>query len=105
MRASAYSYCKVPVSGVALLCSLLSCVYRVLRFLSIPCEVAVLFKCTAYFAPAGVLSTGGSGESSGGDAGARALSLALLATIQAAVDAADAEAAAPLPAAVSAPGV
>ena len=67
-----------------------------------PCNVLVIPKCTAYIAPAGVLSTAGSGESSGGDAGARALSLALLATIQAAVDAADAEAAEPLPAAVSA---
>lgn len=55
-------------------------------------------------APAGLLSAGGGGETGGGDAGARALSLALLATIQAAVDAADAEAAEPLPAAVSAHG-
>ena len=59
-----------------------------------------------FLAPAGVLesaqSAAGSGESSGGDAGERALSLALLATIQAAADAADAEAAEPLQTAVGA---
>ena len=57
-----------------------------------------------FVALTGTLSAAGSGESSGGDAGGRALSLALLATIQAAADSADAEAAEPLPAAVNAIG-
>lgn len=45
--------------------------------------------------------TATSSDTSSGDAGGRALSLALIATIQAAADAADAEAAEPLPAEVS----
>ena len=57
--------------------------------------------CSVAGALSPVKGTATSSDTSSGDAGGRALSLALIATIQAAADAADAEAAEPLPAEVS----